>query len=49
MFIIAVGSTFEMSSQFGDFCLRFGRREFYWSRDTGFITSRIERSGKILT
>jgi hypothetical protein len=40
MFCFTIGQVFELSSQFGDFLVRFGRREFYWSRDTGFICER---------
>jgi hypothetical protein len=40
MFSIKFGRVFEVSSHFGDFLVRFGRMEFYWSRDTGFICER---------
>ena len=49
MFIIAFGSAFEMSSQFGDFRVRFGRRELYWSRDTGLVIECLKESSTIFT
>lgn len=36
MFTLRIGS-FEVSSQRGDFRLKLGSREVYWSRDTGFV------------
>jgi hypothetical protein len=40
MFSFKFGRVFEVSSQLGDFLVRVGRRQFYWSRDTGFICER---------
>jgi hypothetical protein len=40
MFSIKVGRVFELSSQLGDFLVRFGRREVYWSKADGWTFER---------
>jgi hypothetical protein len=41
-FSIKLGRVFECSSLVGDFLVRFGARQFYWSPRDGYVSERVE-------